>query len=525
MSEDAGGFVGLKDAAGAIAVTAVGKVGCEGAPFGWRSKFHTDEGTSDPLAAVSVIKIDEVGASPDGVGEEVLEGGRAFVEVQLEKERVGDERGIARDGAEADRRGVADLGKGVAGFFKFSDEGGVTDGINGDSEDGDSLIGVRFAILEINDAEPAEAGPEQVEHGSGAFGDLDCEVAELSLADPGVFGNEGELAEIEIGTAPNDNGSGGGKAGPFFEEGGEAHRPGRFEEAAGVFPEAANRVANLLVGDGDKAVNDLAADLERDGTGGADGGSVAKEIDLIQSDGGTGGNGGLHGGLVSALDPNDLDFRIKQAEPVGDSGGHSAAANLEIDPVKGAETGKNDLVGEGGLSSDNVNVVVGVDVGSAGRMGLGEGGLVGSIVSVPGQNHLDAGSTDSTDGLDLNSRSCPRHMDTGVGGKLLSGEGDTLGVVASRSGDDGAGLFGRRKYRHPIVGSPPFVGFDWRKVLALEEDRSEAIFREGDDLERRRFGGVVNPLTSKKGFLLELAEKGVVGHIRVLRAPGERWTV
>jgi len=64
---------------------------------------------------VAVVEIDQVRVSCQALGEEIVEGAGAFVEIEAEEGGVGQQIAAERDGAERDVGGTGDVLPGVAG--------------------------------------------------------------------------------------------------------------------------------------------------------------------------------------------------------------------------------------------------------------------------------------------------------------------------------------------------------------------------------------------------------------------------
>ena len=114
-----------------------------------------------------------------------------------------------------------------------------------------------------------------------------------------------------------------------------------------------------------------------------------------------------------------------------------------------------------------------------------------------------------------------RHKDRRLQSQLPRHNGDTLGVVAGGSRDEGAvkpGLV----HRADFVGRPtPFIAVDAGEVFTFKQQRTSGIERDG--AARRRLLQLIDTVQCRVGFGTQLSPKFVVGkfqriHGRYLRS-------
>ena len=95
------------------------------------------------------------------------------------------------------------------------------------------------------------------------------------------------------------------------------------------------------------------------------------------------------------------------------------------------------------------------------------------------------GGAERGHGLDLDLRGRDRHHDRRLGAEPLRGEGDALGMVACRGGDDPAPELGGGEARHLVVRAADLEREDRLEVLPLQEE----LVAESSGQERRGLEG------------------------------------
>ena len=137
----------------------------------------------------------------------------------------------------------------------------------------------------------------------------------------------------------------------------------------------------------------------------------------------------------------------------------------------------------------------------AARLFIRAGRADGFVIAVAGQKDLHGIAAMQVDGVLLYPRRGTRHVDAGGNAEHPRGERHALGVISGGGRDNAARGFPWSKHCHAIAGSPPLVGFDGRKILALDPDfRSGPAARKNEPFHGRRLAEPVNPLAGKQDF-------------------------
>ncbi|MCY1439036.1 hypothetical protein D9M71_552550 [compost metagenome] len=210
--------------------------------------------------------------------------------------------------------------------------------------------------------------------------------------------------------------------------------------------------------------------------------ALGKAADLGQHHPLAGGHSGLQTVGIMRLDADHLDLGAQVFDVGSDAGDQAAATDRHEDRIQLARLLAEDLHGHGALAGDHVRVVERRHEGRAfavGQLqGMGQG--VGEAFAV--QHHL---ATARTHAFNLEFRGSGRHNDGGAHAQLASRQGDTLGMVAGRSGDHPALALGRAQATEAGIGTADLEGKGRLQVFALEQHLVAQAARQG----RRRLQG------------------------------------
>ena len=175
--------------------------------------------------------------------------------------------------------------------------------------------------------------------------------------------------------------------------------------------------------------------------------------------------------------------------------------------VERAVAGEHQLIRDGGLAGDGVDVVERVDVGEVVFRAIGEGLRRHLIEIIARQNDLDRVATVEFHGMLFHQRRRQRHEDFRLYAQHSCGECHALRMVARAGGDDGSRALGH-EHGGAVIGAAPFIGVDRREIFALDEHFG-VDSRNHDFLQRRRLAHVIDAGAREQDF--------------VEQAVGERW--
>ncbi len=172
-------------------------------------------------------------------------------------------------------------------------------------------------------------------------------------------------------------------------------------------------------------------------TGGFNGNAVGNGLNF-----GKGGNftlkkGLLHAGSAGGLDAVDLAFGVNLLYGEGDTGDETAAADGNNNGIQIGHL-LRDFKAYGGLPGDDICVVKGVDEGIAVLVTELKGFVIGIVVDAVYHNNLGAVALG---GFNFRDGGAVGKADIAFDAVAGRGEGNALGMVAGRTGDDTARFF------------------------------------------------------------------------------------
>mmetsp|Transcript_9617 Transcript_9617/g.22294 ORF Transcript_9617/g.22294 Transcript_9617/m.22294 type:complete len:496 (+) Transcript_9617:394-1881(+) len=335
---------------------------------------------------------------------------------------------------------------------------------NAHEDVGDAGIG--DAVVELGHAARAEQFTEALE-AAARLRNGHREQGLAALADLRPFGDEAQPVEVHVGAAGDrDQGLAlsPGRRGVLLDRG-DAHRPGGFEDGAGVLEHVLDRGADGVGVDEDVVVDQLTGYAEGLLADQLDRSAVRKQTDVLQLHALAGLDRADHGVGVCRLHADDPDFGAQRLDVGRDAGDQAAAADRNEDRVNGARMLAQHFHRDGALAGDDVGVVEGVDEGQPLRalefLGMGEG--VAETLSM--QHDLAAMAAYRVD-LDLGRGH--RHHDDRPTAELACRQGDPLCMVACRGADDAGSTLLGAQLRHLVVGAAQLEAEDVLLVLALQ---------------------------------------------------------
>ena len=150
-------------------------------------------------------------------------------------------------------------------------------------------------------------------------------------------------------------------------------------------------------------------------------GAVAENINLFESHRLARFDCRSHGGLVFALDSDDMDVGKVNLQPTRGGGSHAAASHLQVDNIERALARHHNLVGQGALACHHCEVVVGVDVGEAFSSSTLVSRGAGAIVAVTVESNLHLVAAVPFDCDLLHPWRGQRHVNDRLSGQLARG--------------------------------------------------------------------------------------------------------
>ena len=125
----------------------------------------------------------------------------------------------------------------------------------------------------------------------------------------------------------------------------------------------------------------------------------------------------------------------------------------------------------GTLACNHVGVVKGMDEAQFLHFLQQQGMAIGIVVAVSLQHDFDRVFTKMPDGINFELGRGNRHHDDRFAAQFLRGQGYTLCVIASRSGNHAAFELLRRQLRHLVISTPKFEREHRLHVFALQKNR------------------------------------------------------
>ena len=289
-----------------------------------------------------------------------------------------------------------------------------------------------------------------------------------------------------------------------------AHRARGFGDNAIGFPKLLNRPANVLVRNGDNAVEHFLADVESQRTRLAHRRTVAENIHLADIRRLPCFQSRLHRSLTDAFNAVNPDTRILATQPNRTGRSHPAAADLEKCDIKRPLAGHHDFVGQRTLPAHRSDIIVRVNEGQIFLLRRFFGGFSRDVIRISEQNDFDEFSAEASDRRLLHVRSRTRHKDFCVHAEQFCRKRHPLGVIPRRGGDNPAGALFRRQQRHAIVSTAPFVRLNRPEIFAFDKETKRQA--GADELfERRRIRNRINALAchqnSIKNFFAKCRHK------------------
>ena len=324
---------------------------------------------------------------------------------------------------------------------------------------GDPVAELRDVAIADDLAQPPEAPP--------LLGDRDREQRLALLADLGTLGDEAEPVEVHVRPAGDRH----QRLVPqparrdVLLHRGDAHRPGRFEDAPRVLEHVLDRGADRVGVDDDEVVDQRPGQAERLLAHLLDGRPVGEQADVVERDAFARPDGADHRVRVGHLDPDDLDLRPHRLDVRGDAGDEASAPDGDEHRVDRALVLAQDLHADGPLPGDHVRVVERMHEGVSVAFLQPPGVEVGVGVAVAVQDHL---APERAHGVGLQPGRRQGHDDHGAASEPFCAEGDALGVVARGRADDPAAQFLGREAGHLVVGPAELEAEDRLGILALE---------------------------------------------------------
>ncbi len=254
-----------------------------------------------------------------------------------------------------------------------------------------------------------------------------------------------------------------------------AQCPRRLGDRTGIIVDVLDRRADFVGADGDDFVHVMAADVEGVLANLSHRHAIGKQPDLRQHHPLTSGHGGLQAVGVVRFNANDLDFRAQVLHVGGDAGDQAAAADRHENRVQPTGVLAQDFHGHGALASNGMRIIVGVDVDEAFFIDQFQriGQCLGERITM--KDHFAAARAHA---FDLDFRRGLGHHDGGLDAHFPCGEGQPLGMVASRGGDYAASQLFCGQLRQLVVGPADLEREHRLQVFALEQDLVAQAFAQ-----------------------------------------------
>ncbi len=327
------------------------------------------------------------------------------------------------------------------------------------------LLGIGVAVVELgHHARPQIAA--EVEEGPLALGDGHRQHALALLANLAALGDVAQAMEVDVGAGQNGRHPATLHLLPLAVglEAGQGQGSRRLGDGAAVVEDVFQRGADLVVGDGHHLIQILVAEAKGLLTDALDRHPVGKQRDSLQIDRLAGRQRGLEAGGALRLHPDHLHIRQQLLDVDRHPRGQAAAAHRHEDVGKMGIL-LQQLLADGALPGDHLDVVKRRDQGVALQLGETAALAVSLVEAVAEQQHVAALAAHRID-LDVR-RGLGHHddrLDTEPGGR----QGDPLGVVAGRGGDDAALLLLLGQGGDLVVGAAQLEGVDRLQILPLE---------------------------------------------------------
>ncbi len=185
----------------------------------------------------------------------------------------------------------------------------------------------------------------------------------------------------------------------------------------------------------------------------------------------------LHAGGTGGLDAVDPAFGVNLFYGEGDTGDETAAADGNNNGIKVGKLLGN-FKADGGLPGDDINVVKGVDEGIAVLVAELKGFVIGIVIDAVYHNNLGAVALG---GFNFRDGGAVGEADIAFNAVTGGGEGNALGVVAGRAGDDTARLFIICKIADFEIGAADFKRAGNLQVFGFEVDVGAVAYVGGID--------------------------------------------
>ena len=179
-----------------------------------------------------------------------------------------------------------------------------------------------------------------------------------------------------------------------------------------------------------------------------------------------GGQGGLQAGGAFGFDAEHPSPRAQILHIGANAGDQAAAAHRHEHRVR---TGMlvHDLHPHRALAGDDLRIVVWMHRDEALRLGQSLGLRRRLVVAVPVE--YDFG-TEAQDGVDLDVRRVAAHDDVRLKAQFARRQGNPLGMVAGRGGDDALGSLPGGQLVQLVVGAAQLERKNWLQILPFEHN-------------------------------------------------------
>ena len=354
------------------------------------------------------------------------------------------------------------------------------------------LFGIAVPIVEFRDLARAQVVAQGAKT-AGAFGNRGANQRLPLFTQRGQFGDMAQPVKVHVGAAEN------GDKAPVLQvlpldilfQPGQGQCPGRFRDGAGILEYILDRGADLVDVDRQDLIDQLPADAECFLSRLPYRGAVGEDVHVIQGDPLTGFHRPVHAGCPVMLHTDDFYLRAGRFHVQGDPGYQSAAADRDEDTVRLLIALLQQFHAHGSLSGDDQRVVVGRDEGPALPGGQFFRMQPGLVIGIAVQDHPGV-ETPYCAHLDL--RRGLRHHDGRADIHFAGRQGDTLGVVSGRSGDDAVAFLLVAQRGNQVIGAAQFIGKHRLLIFPLQPDM--VVQRPGSlsgVIQGGAPGDVVNP--------------------------------
>ena len=247
---------------------------------------------------------------------------------------------------------------------------------------------------------------------------------------------------------------------------GDAHRPGRLEDAPRVLEHVLDRGADRVGVDDDEIVDQRPGQAERLLAHLLDGRPVGEQADVVERDAFARPDGADHRVRVGHLDPDDLDLRPHGLDVRGDAGDEAAAPDGDEHRVDRVLVLAQDLHADGPLPGDHVRVVErmheGVSVAFLQTAGRGGRRRSSCRRAGPPRPRATRTASDFSLGVVRGMTITARHP------RRLALRATPWAWLPAGRADDPAAQFLGREAGHLVVGPAELEAEDRLGILALE---------------------------------------------------------